>query len=224
MNSNIESMREDFARDGFVLVPQLFRAEECEELKSEALRILQGGDEAATVMVGAAAASPKFRALSDDERVVNILRALMPEGVAFLSDKIVFKSGEQTFATPWHCDAAYWPNTRPKISAWIALDAAGENNGALKVVPRSHLQSWNHDGDGAPNNEFAASVTPTWNAQDEIVCSLPQGGAIFFSDRLLHASCENPARADRYSIISTYHAPADDEPFDLHFPARHVVA
>ena len=29
--------------------------------------------------------------------------------------------------------------------------------------------------------------------------------------------------ADRFSLISTYHAPADDEEFDLQFAARHVI-
>jgi ectoine hydroxylase-related dioxygenase (phytanoyl-CoA dioxygenase family) len=227
---NGPELREAYERDGFCLVPHLFEQDECEEWKEEALRVLceqqQTGKRVNTVYVGAAAASPLFYALASHPRLINLLRELMPEGIAFLSDKIVFKSRDHTFATPWHLDAAYWPNTRPKLSVWIALDAVSAENGALKVLPGSHRRDWLHrSSDGSmTNNEFTQVTTPDWNSDEERICELPQGGAIVFSDRLLHASCPNSAGADRYSLISTYHAPAPDEPFDLSFPARHVIA
>jgi ectoine hydroxylase-related dioxygenase (phytanoyl-CoA dioxygenase family) len=223
---HLPSLKQDFERDGFCVVSRLLQPDQCKRLKTEAQRILRerssGG---ATVFVGAATASPLFYELADDVRVVAVVRELIDEGVAFLSDKIVFKSSKQTFATPWHCDAAYWPNTRPKISVWIALDEVSRSNGALKVLPRSHMSDWNHaSGKGAGDrNEFVNNVVPDWDPEEEIICALPQGGAIFFSDRLLHASCENTAGADRFSIISTYHAAGQDEPFDRHFSARHIV-
>jgi ectoine hydroxylase-related dioxygenase (phytanoyl-CoA dioxygenase family) len=109
---------------------------------------------------------------------------------------------------------------------WIALDAVREENGALKVLPGSHRRDWQHQSsDGSQSNhEFTQITTPDWDEAEERVCELPQGGVIVFSDRLLHASCPNSAGLDRYSLISTYHAPAADEPFDLPFAARHVIA
>ena len=144
----------------------------------------------------------------------------------FLSDKFVFKSGQQTFATPWHYDAAYWPDTRPKLSVWIALDDATAENGALKVVRGSHRREWRHQqGDATQTNkEFTNIISESqWKPEDEVICELPRGGAIFFSDRTVHASCENKAGLDRYAIISTYHAPAGDDEFDRNFAARHVI-
>ena len=35
------------------------------------------------------------------------------------------------------------------------------------------------------------------------MCALPKGGALIFSDRLLHASTPNTAKTDRFSLIST---------------------
>jgi ectoine hydroxylase-related dioxygenase (phytanoyl-CoA dioxygenase family) len=224
--SDLHSVREAYERDGYCIVPQLFNSAECQVWKDEALRVLReyAGDRS-TVYVGAAAVSPNFYSLASDPRLAAVLHELIPHGVAFLSDKIVFKSGTKKFATPWHYDAAYWPNTRPKLSVWIALDEVRETNGALKVLPGSHRRSWqNTAGDGAATNgEFPKVVTPAWNIAEERVCPLPQGGIIVFSDRLLHASCPNIDGGDRYSLISTYHAPADDEPFDEQFPARHVI-
>ena len=138
----------------------------------------------------------------------------------------VFKSGAQRFASPWHIDAFYWRNTRPKLSVWIALDDVAADNGALIVVRGSHRQEWQsatsdmRDTNGEFNNVIEQK---TWRPEDEVICEVPRGSAIFFSDLLVHASCENTAGKDRFSLISTYHGPAPDEEFDKQFPARHVI-
>jgi ectoine hydroxylase-related dioxygenase (phytanoyl-CoA dioxygenase family) len=145
----------------------------------------------------------------------------------FMSDKVVFKSASQKFPTPWHIDYFYWRNTRPKLSVWIPLDDSLAANGTLKVIPGSHKHDWQEHRPGdtsASNNEFTNVIGDRhWRPEDEVTCELKRGGAIFFSDRLAHASCPNTAGVDRYTIISTYHAPAEDEPLDKDFPARHVI-
>jgi ectoine hydroxylase-related dioxygenase (phytanoyl-CoA dioxygenase family) len=213
--------------DGFWIASSLLAPAECERLKQEARRVLrEHARPTATVYVGVAVVSSIFYQLADDPRIVAILRAILPTGVMFLSDKLVFKSPQATFASPWHIDAAYWPNTRPKLSVWIPLDDARADNGTLTVVRGSHRREWRHEiSDGRDTNgEFPNIIRDRpWAASDEIVCNVPRGSAIFFSDRLVHGSCPNTAGADRFTIISTYHAPAPDEPFDLQFAARHVI-
>ena len=217
----------DYAADGYVVVESLFTDKECDTLKQEACEVLKNhGAANATVCVGAAVHSSAFRNLADDPRVIDLLRPLIPEGVMFLSDKIVFKSGENTFATPWHIDAFYWAGTRPKLSVWIPLDDVSADNGTLKVVRGSHHREWtSRRGSGEETGgEFGNVITDeVWDAADEVICEIPRGSAVIFSDRLVHGSCTNTASADRYTIISTYHAPAADETFDEQFPARHVV-
>lgn len=214
-----------YQQDGFAVVEGLLDARECDELKDEAIRILKSKPKA-SVVVGVAAESQRYYKLASDPRIVGVLRGLMPDGVAFMSDKFVYKSGAMRFATPWHVDAWYWQNTRPKVSIWIALDDVRAENGALVVLPGSHLKQWRaRRGDTKnTNGEFDNVIEDKqWRAEDEVVCTLRKGGAIFFSDRLLHASTANTAGEDRFAIISTYHAPLPEEEFDKHFPARHVI-
>jgi len=220
----------NYERDGYFIARGLLRDEECEMLKTEALRLMsEHARQGATVYVGAAAQSAGFRALADDPRIVKILREIMPCGIAFMSDKIVFKSGMQRFATPWHIDAFYWKNTRLKLSVWIPLDDATVDNGTLMVVRGSHHRTWqpvkkrgaNQNG---PGDEFEQQIEQRvgWLSVDEVVCEIPRGSAVFFSDHLVHASCPSTSGRDRYAIISTYHAPGH-EPFDEQFPARHDI-
>lgn len=223
MKSNLAT----YSRDGFCMVPDLLTPVECRALKAEAQRVLrEHATGKATVFVGAAYVSPLFYELASHPKIVEVLSEIMPDGIAFLSDKIVFKSREQHFATPWHNDAFYWRDTRPKLSIWIALDEVTADNGALKVLPGSQTHEWGAlQSDGASTNREFTNVVQeiTWRPDEEVVCELPIGGAIFFSDRLLHASMPNTSGADRFSLISTYHAPAGDEEFDLQFKARHVI-
>jgi hypothetical protein len=94
------------------------------------------------------------------------------------------------------------------------------------VVRGSHRQDWRAAQGGGPetNNEFNNVIAGGgWAPADELACALPVGGAIVFSDRLVHGSTVNTSGQDRWCAILTYQAPGADEPFDLGFPARRVV-
>ena len=94
------------------------------------------------------------------------------------------------------------------------------------MVRGSHLRAWkSRKGDISQTNQEFENVIDEgqWPAAEEVVCDIPRGTAVYFSDRLLHGSCENTAGQDRYAIISTYHAPEPEEAFDLKFPARQVI-
>lgn len=216
-----------YARDGYYIAKALLSDEECDRLKADALRVLKTyGTPESTVYVGVAAVSPAYAELAEDSRLVAVLKALMPEGVMFMSDKIVFKSADKTFASPWHIDAAYWPGTRPKLSIWIPFDDATAENGTLVVVRGSHLQDWRHEhSDGRETNgEFVNSIRRAqWSPAEEVVCAIPRGSAVFFSDRLVHGSRPNLAGRDRFTIIGTYQSPEPAEAYDLQFPARRVL-
>ena len=222
---NASDLAARYERDGFVILPDLLSAEECDRLKLEARRVLdEKAQPGSSVHVHVSAVSPTFRTLAADPRIVAPLSAVMPHGVMFLSDKIVYKSADKKFATPWHIDCFYWRNTRPKLSVWIPLDDATAENGTLTVVPGSHRQDWQMVKKGLANGEFHYEIANAgWREGDIVTCAVKRGTGIIFSDRLVHGSTANTAGRDRYAIISTYHAPAADEPFDLDFPARQVL-
>jgi ectoine hydroxylase-related dioxygenase (phytanoyl-CoA dioxygenase family) len=58
----------------------------------------------------------------------------------------------------------------------IHLDDTDENNGALKIVPGSHLKG------------IYRPETIDWNQEKEVVCSVPRGGIMIMQPLLLHAS------------------------------------
>lgn len=227
ITDNKPNWKAEYERDGYIVVEGLLSREECAALKAEGLKVLkQHSGEGASVFVGVAAASDAYYDLASHPKIIEVLREIMPDGVAFLSDKFVFKSGEMRFPTPWHQDESYWRNTRPKLSVWIPLDDVTRHNGALKVLPGRHKDVLDHGGENnVPTKEFGNVIRDLpQDAPGEVIAEMKAGDALFFSDLLPHASCPNESGEDRYAIISTYHAPVgEDEPFDLDFPARHVI-
>lgn len=218
-------MLDRYEREGFLIVHDLIDGDECERLKLEAQHIMKvKAKPDASVCVHASASSALYYQFHKDPQLVDLLKKLMPDGVMFLSDKIVIKTAEKTFATPWHIDNFYWPKTRPKLSVWIPLDDANADNGTLTVVRGSHQKNWTMIKKGLPNGEFLYQVAnEEIDPNDVVVCDVKRGSAIFFSDRLVHGSTSNVACIDRYTVISTYHSAAADEPFDADFPAREVL-
>ncbi|HYE08110.1 MAG TPA: phytanoyl-CoA dioxygenase family protein [Planctomycetota bacterium] len=220
-------LRQRYDRDGYAVVEGLLTPPECAAFKRASAETRRAfANQEQTVYVGLAAGNPVFHDLVAHPNILAALTTLMDDGVAFISDKLVFKSAGKTFPTPWHIDRFYWPGTRTKLSLWLALDDVGVDDGALTVVDGSHrLALEPAPGDlASTNNEFHhVASRRAWNPVDERAVPIPQGAGIFFSDRLVHGSTPSRSGRDRWAWIGTYHAPTEDEPWDLEFPARRVL-
>ena len=225
MTTSLEKQAQSFARDGYLIVPNLYRREETEALKEEIKKILQEirreskGDSSATkfvdetgVHVGLAARSSMFRRAVRDARLVDIFEAIIGPNVEFLSDKVVFKDDDRHIASPWHQDWPYWQGTH-KISVWVALDDATPENGCLKLMPGSHLKSIIHDGDKSDGSGFGHRVRPEIIDESAAVTApIEAGGAVFFHDLTLHASHPNSERRERWTWIPTYRDALAEDP------------
>jgi len=80
-----------------------------------------------------------FRELAQSPVLVSAVEDLIGPSLIF-RDAVVAKPPRTGTAIHYHQDAAYWdvaPAERV-VSAWVALDDAGEEAGCLRVVPGSH--------------------------------------------------------------------------------------
>jgi len=228
-----------FHQDGYLIVDALLTADECAaytaeidellaELRAEA-RAAGRDPEAALatgVFVGLSLRRESFRTLSEDPRLVDPLESLWGPDIGFLSDKVVFKDAEVGFGSPWHQDYAYWLGSH-KISLWIALDDATEENGCLMLLPGSHRQEYRHDKvrDASTAGGFGNRLDPTKLGLERlpVTAPLPAGGAVFFHDLCLHASLPNRNGAPRRALIPTYRNLAEpDEDYPSLPAARRI--
>ena len=204
------TLRNDFAKDGFAIAPNLFTRSEAQRLKLECTDILKavkaetGAVAGHGVYVGLAARSSVFQTAVGDERLLNILEAILAPDIEFLSDKVVFKSDSMTFPSPWHQDWSYWHGAH-KLSIWVALDDATVENGCLKLLPGSHMSAVRHDGDASDGHGFGNRLRPGEVDENRaFTAEIEAGGAVFFHDLTLHASHPNRSGEERWVWIPTY--------------------
>lgn len=204
-------LKTTYEQFGYVVVRKLFPDDEVAALKQEILTIVSEKGHHAGVFVGLAATSAVFAEAIADPRLLDALEPLLGPELEFLSDKVVYKSAQTDYGSPWHQDWPYWKGAH-KLSVWIALEPATRENGCLKLLPGSHKTHADHDGEAKDGEGFGHRLSE--GAVDEtLAVSIPcePGDAVFFHDLLLHASHPNTSGTDRYAWIVTYRNAAEDD-------------
>jgi len=150
---------QQFGRDGFIQGPQVLDGAEIDSLIDEVMRVIaqrdradvtqpvmirnmSGDDSPVWEIVNIWQASEPFARLLERAALVeSAARLMQAEELRIWHDQIQYKPPQKGGTTGWHQDSPAWPPLAPKteqITAWIALDDADEDNGAMSMVPGSH--------------------------------------------------------------------------------------
>lgn len=160
--------------------------------------------------------SDDLRSLALHEDVAHILSQLMGTDQVQLSqchhNCVMTKYPGFSSATLWHQDIRYWSFERPElISVWYALGDELADNGALSVIPGTHVENFGRgrlDRNLFLRSELEENKTLTTQAR---VVELTAGDALFFHCRLFHAAGRNLTGQVKISPVFTYHA-QDNQP------------
>jgi len=211
----------NYDRDGYVLVPGLFSEREVQAM----LRAVEGGERVAghthgrTDSGGKKAKLSIWHELGDDvwaaasthPRIVNNVRILLREEIAFFHGKVMLKEAHSGGAWEWHQDYGYWYEQGfvfPRLmSAFVALDAATRQNGCLQVLRGSHLLGrLEHARVGDQTGAHVERIRQLEPLFERIHCEMSPGSVLFFHSNLLHASAPNESDHHRRCFIMCYNA------------------
>lgn len=206
----------DFERDGYVLLENVFSKEEVAAM----LREVESGERVAKTKRGSSDASGKkagiaiwtelgddiWAAASTHPRVVNNVRILLREEIAFFHGKVMLKEARSGGAWEWHQDYGYWYNggfVFPRmLSAFVALDEATVENGCLQVLKGSHLLGrLEHGKVGDQTGTNAERIRQLEPLFERVHCTMKPGSVLFFHCNLLHTSAANDSDFPRRSFI-----------------------
>jgi len=126
-------------------------------------------------------------------------------------------------AVPWHQDKSYWPdaNSNPVITVWIPIVDADEENGCLRICPRTHrkrvLSYHAEQHTGTEYTEIDEELIQAAISEYGVdVVPVKAGSAILFNDRCLHMSTLNQSKDRvRWSVDLRYQ-PTDQDPMPNH--------
>ena len=210
-----------FERDGFVLQRELFSAAEVAAM----LAAVEHGERVATTQNAATDKEGRksrlaiwgslggdiWAAASTLPRVVNGVRELMGEDIAFFHGKVMLKEAGSGGAWEWHQDYGYWYGDGfafPRLmSVFCALDPCTRENGCLQVLRGSHrLGRLEHGKVGSQVGASESRIEQVEPLFERVHCEMNPGDALFFHCNLLHASAPNTSERPRRAFIICYNA------------------
>ena len=211
-----DAQRDDFARDGYLVVPDIVTADELAPLVAELdeleaktdrwLRKQDGGRmdiaeaDAITFTVWCVMRSDAARAFVKHPKLAALCNELLGPDVNLYWDQAVYKKPEKPRPFPWHQDTGYtFTDPQHYLTCWVALNDATIDNGCPWVLPGVHrsgtlLHHW---------------VDPIgWQCLDAptgaVPAEVPAGGAVVFSSLTPHQTGPNITDGPRKAYIVQY--------------------
>lgn len=125
-------------------------------------------------------------------------------------DQVQYKPPRIGGPTGWHQDHPCWPIIQPAdlVSAWVALEDATNENGCMRMVPRSHLWGAYPGGEIRMKDDFSpqydAALIPPGEAVDPVPCEVRAGEVMFHHCLTWHCSPTNTSERGRPAIAVHY--------------------
>jgi hypothetical protein len=210
-----------YDRDGYLLLPGLFEADEIAQLRDSAKHDREldqsafgradGEGGSVRLSLWNHPADDLYGMFSRNCRIVDRVEQLLADEPYHYHSKMIMKEAHTGGAWAWHQDYGYWYESGvlfPNLcSVFVAVDPANRANGCLQVLRGSHqMGRINHvktgDQTGADPERVAAA-----SAQLELVyVEMQPGDALFFHANLLHRSDQNRSENDRWALVCCYNA------------------
>ena len=234
---------DDFNREGWLFLPELFSPEEVSLLAREAEGIYdtkrpevwREKSGAPRTAFAAHLYNEAFRLLGAHPRMIDPVEQIFGEKVYMHQYKINAKSAFTGDVWQWHQDYGTWkrddgmPQPRAMNIA-IFLDEVMPINGPLMLVPRSQ-----HAGDLKASHDLATTSYPLWTLDEETVTRLVReggivaptgkaGGLLMFHGNLVHGSAGNITPYPRKIVYLTLNAVSNyirtPDAAGIHRPSR----
>ena len=176
-------------------------------------------------------------------RIVDVLEALIGPDVLALQTMLFFKQPGQA-GQGFHQDSYYIP-TQPDtlIGAWLAIDAADEDNGCLWMTPGSQHEPIYPDCDGVtqqgdivlsdiesikdashPDEQVNTLARFALDYGKEVKIAAQPGDVVFFGGHIFHRSHQNTSQRSRRAFVSHYCSARSRVPWNHGIPYEGAAA
>jgi len=145
-----------------------------------------------------------FRRLLYDPRILDRVEVLLGPNIMLFHDQALFKPAHHGGPVHWHQDNAYWRCTPANLlSCWLTLDEVDEQNGAMQVIPGSHLTLASHE----TSETSSALLQSKVDSMGAEVIALPAGGAMLHHCQTLHYTAPNTTDRQRRAFAIHFMTP-----------------
>ncbi len=212
---------EAYHRDGYLVGPALFDAEEI-GLLHRAAKEDRALDDNAFGRADGAGGSVRlslwnhpgddiYGMFARSRRVVDSVGQLLDDEPYHYHSKMIMKQAVTGGAWEWHQDYGYWYEngvlTPNLCSVFIAVDPATRANGCMQVLKGSHhMGRLTHVKIGDQTGADPERVAAACERMELVYVEMAPGDALFFHPNTLHRSDQNRSPNDRWALICCYNA------------------
>lgn len=233
---DLKAMKEQYDRDGYAVVPDMFTDKEVQVMQAELNRLTEAGllrnvstagdgqtEDTGSRNLQICPLSPRsevFRMLPFAAKVRERVFALLGDEVFLQLDQIFLKPPRHGSGTNWHQDNAYFGIDDPTqgVGMWVALHDATVANGTMHIVPRSHERVFDHARDPNSNHHICCVVDE--EHEDVRPIEMRAGGALFFNYGIAHCTKANRTDAPRAGLALHFLRGEYREPAGAKGPVR----
>ena len=147
-----------------------------------------------------------YRRLLYHEPILDCVEDLIGPNIQLFHDQALYKPAHHGGPVFWHQDNAYWqcvPATL--VSCWLTLDDVNIDNGAMQVLPGSHLQALEH-GKSASTSALLDNAERV-DSSRAVAIELPAGGAMLHHCQTFHYTAPNNTARERRAFAIHFMTP-----------------
>ena len=142
------------------------------------------------------------------EKIVDAIEDLYGANILCWTTNFFIKEACDPAYVSWHQDSTYWGLSKPDVvTAWVALSESNESNGAMQVVPGTHLldqiphkDTFSKDNLLTRGQEVAVDVDPA----KAVSINLHPGEMSLHHVRIIHGSPPNTSSQRRIGFAIRY--------------------
>ena len=203
-----EQQQASFASEGYVAPVRVMSARDAAVYRLQVEEFIATVPDPARLRTKVHLDCPALMELVHRPEVVDAVSDVLGPDLLCRSSSLFIKDPHDDAYVAWHQDAAYWELDPPAVAtAWIALTPSTADNGALRVLPRSHLRPlMTHRLTDAPGNLLTRGqeIADDIDEGQAAILELAPGEMSLHDVRLAHASAPNRSEARRIGYAIRY--------------------
>ncbi|MFT5087523.1 MAG: ectoine hydroxylase-related dioxygenase (phytanoyl-CoA dioxygenase family) [Candidatus Latescibacterota bacterium] len=147
---------------------------------------------------------PLLREFLFSELMADVCRATLGDNAYLFWEQYVIKGAETGMKFSWHQDSGYvnYPDHKPYLTCWCALDDMSEANGTVHLLPfsRSGIRSWvQHIVEEGSNDKVGY-----FGSDPGVTVDVPAGSIVAFTSLNFHSSGTNTTDNMRRVYLAQY--------------------
>ena len=228
------AQRAAYERDGYILIPSLFDAEEIAllrgaietdpQLQASLYNRNDASGKATRMATWNHPGNSVYGLAARSHRVVDTMEDMLGGEVYHYHSKLTAKEPLEGGAWEWHQDYGYWYHNGcvfPYMaSVMVALDKTTRENGCLQVIRGSHHAGRVEHG-VLPGDQVGANprrVEEMLKNLDLVYAEMAPGDGLFFHANVMHRSDQNRSPDRRWTVLFCYNAARNNPYLEHHHP------